>query len=82
MYIYQLPKWPDFHWDKEKLSRLLAEVRYRQGKLTGRMESMGFGLQAEATLHTLTLDVLKSISRLDKLDTISCFHVRRCFIPH
>ncbi|OQP66618.1 Fic family protein [Niastella populi] len=60
MYIYQLPKWPDFHWDKEKLSRLLAEVRYRQGKLTGRMESMGFGLQAEATLHTLTLDVLKS----------------------
>lgn len=60
MYIHQLPKWPDFQWDKEKIARLLSEVRYRQGKLTGRMESMGFNLQAEATLHTLTLDVLKS----------------------
>jgi Fic family protein len=60
MYIHQLPKWPDFEWDKEKIASLLSEVRYRQGKLTGRMESMGFNLQAEATLHTLTLDVLKS----------------------
>ena len=60
MYIHQLPKWPDFQWDKEKISGLLSEVRYRQGKLTGRMENMGFSLQAEATLHTLTLDVLKS----------------------
>ena len=60
MYIHQLPQWPDFHWDKEKLSRLLSEVRYKQGKLTGRMESMSFSLQAEVTLLTLSLDVLKS----------------------
>jgi Fic family protein len=60
MYIHQLAKWPDFQWDKEKLSLLLSKVRYRQGKLIGRMESMGFALQAEATLETLTLDVLKS----------------------
>ncbi len=59
-YIYQLKGWPRFQWDQEKLSELLKEVRYRQGRLLGRMESLGFKLKAEATLQTLTLDVLKS----------------------
>lgn len=39
---------------------MLAEVRHRQGRLLGRMEGMGFRLQSEASLQTLTLDVLKS----------------------
>lgn len=39
---------------------LLAEVRNLQGRILGRMESLGFELRAEATLETLTLDVLKS----------------------
>lgn len=59
-YIYQLPNWPEFHWNQNKLTQLLAEVRHRQGRLLGRMEGLGFDLQAEATLQTLTLDVLKS----------------------
>src|SRR5690349_8732374 len=60
MYIHQLAKWPDFQWNKEELIQLLGQVRHHQGKLLGRMESMGFSLQSEATLQTLTLDVLKS----------------------
>ena len=59
-YIYQLKNWPDFQWDQEKLAKPLAEVRHRQGRLLGRMEGLGFSLQAEATLQTITLDVLKS----------------------
>jgi Fic family protein len=60
VYIYQLADWPRFRWDQEKLAQLLAEVRHRQGKLLGRMESLGFNLQAEANLYTLTQDILKS----------------------
>ncbi|HTE12498.1 MAG TPA: Fic family protein [Chitinophagaceae bacterium] len=60
VYIYQLKNWPDFQWDREKLALQLTEVRHRQGRLLGRMEGMGFHLQAEANLHTITLDVLKS----------------------
>lgn len=60
IYIYQLKEWPHFQWDNEQISLLLAEVRHRQGRLLGRMESLGFHLQEEATLRTLTLDVLKS----------------------
>lgn len=59
-YIHELPNWPNFKWDRETLAPLLVEVRYRQGRLIGRMEGLGFHLQAEATLQTLTLDVLKS----------------------
>lgn len=59
-YIHQLPNWPEFHWNQNKLAQQLAEVRHRQGRLLGRMEGLGFNLQAEATLQTLTLDVLKS----------------------
>jgi Fic family protein len=59
-YIYQLKDWPTFTWDQDKIALKLAEVRHHQGRLLGRMEGMGFRLQAEANLHTLTLDVLKS----------------------
>jgi Fic family protein len=60
VYIHQFTDWPHFQWDEQKLTPLLAEVRHRQGRLLGRMEGLGFKLQAEANLHTITLDVLKS----------------------
>jgi len=59
-YIHQLSDWPRFRWDQEALAGPLAEVRHRQGRLLGRMESLGFVLQKEAELETLTLEVLKS----------------------
>lgn len=60
VYIHQLPHWPRFVWDHERVTPLLAEVRNRQGRLLGRMEGLGFQLRAEANLQILTLDVLKS----------------------
>jgi Fic family protein len=60
IYIYQLANWPTFQWNQEKLNQLLTEVRHRQGRLLGKMERLGFELQNEATLQTLTLDILKS----------------------
>ena len=59
-YIHQLPDWPKFSWNYAALSGTLASIRHRQGRLIGRMESLGFSLRAEAILQTLTLDVLKS----------------------
>jgi Fic family protein len=59
-YIHELPDWPDFKWDQEKLAGPLAALRHRQGRLIGRMETLGFSLRGEATLRTLTEDVLKS----------------------
>jgi Fic family protein len=59
-YIHQLADWPRFDWNQEALAVPLAEIRHRQGRLLGRMEGLGFDLQKEAELETLTLDVLKS----------------------
>lgn len=59
-YIHELPDWPRFRLDREALAEPLAAVRHRQGRLTGRMEALGFNLRQEAVLKTLTEDVLKS----------------------
>jgi len=70
MYIHERKEWPEFHWDEARLTGLLAEVRHQQGRLLGRMEALGFGLRAEATLQTLTQDVLKTSEiEGEKLDT-------------
>lgn len=60
MYIHQLSDWPKFTWDATLLTSVLAKVRFKQGKLLGKMGSLGFELQSEAVLQTLTWDVVKS----------------------
>src|SRR5229473_4163131 len=59
-YIHGQPDWPKFRWNREAVSKRLADVRHQQGRLLGRMEGLGFTLQQEAVLQTLTADVLKS----------------------
>ncbi|ABQ35414.1 Fic family protein [Bradyrhizobium sp. BTAi1] len=60
VYIHERAEWPDFEWNTEKLSETLAQVRHKQGRLLGRMERLGFQLKAEASLQTLTEEVVKS----------------------
>jgi Fic family protein len=59
-YIHALPNWPDFRWDNKRLASQLAAVRHRQGRLIGRMGALGLTLQKEATLQSLTEEVVKS----------------------
>jgi Fic family protein len=59
-YIHEKADWPNLKWNDVKLLPLLADVRHRQGRLLGRMEGLGFRLRAEASLTTLTADVIKS----------------------
>lgn len=59
-FIHQLDDWPHFSWKLEEIVNLLSEVRNLQGRLLGRMETLGFELRNEASLETLTLEVLKS----------------------
>ena len=60
IYIHEQDNWPYFNWDNNKVLLKLGETRNQQGKLLGKMETLGFDLQNEAVLNTLTLDVLKS----------------------
>lgn len=59
-YIYEYKNWTDFTWREADINALFGEVRNLQGKLIGRMNTLGFATKEEAALTTLTLDVLKS----------------------
>jgi Fic family protein len=59
-YIHELPDWPAFRWNQDRLAAPLAAARHLQGRLIGRMEAFGFKVKEEAVLRTLTADVLKS----------------------
>ena len=60
MWIHERQDWPTFTWDAETLASKLADIRHRQRRLLGRMEGLGFELKREASLCTLTNDVVKS----------------------
>jgi Fic family protein len=60
VFIHQQVNWPNFTWENDEIVNLLSEARNLQGRLIGKMESLGFDLRNEALLDTLTLDVLKS----------------------
>ncbi len=60
MYIYERSEWPNFSWDLSAIADLLASLRYRQGRLLGSMEALGFPLREEYRLQVLTEDVVKT----------------------
>ncbi|MCK9270152.1 MAG: Fic family protein [Bacteroidales bacterium] len=60
IYIHEQDGWANFTWSDKPVLLKLGEARNLQGRLLGRMESLGFELRNEAVLNTLTLDVLKS----------------------
>ena len=59
-YIYEHSNWTAFTWQDVSISSLFGEVRLMQGKIIGHMNALGFSAKEEATLTSLTLDVVKS----------------------
>ncbi len=60
MWIHEYKEWPNLTYDVGVLSSILATIRHKQGRLLGRMESLGFDLRQEANLNTLISDVVTS----------------------
>jgi Fic family protein len=59
-YIHEQSGWPQLTWDNDELAAPLAAVRCQQGRLLGKMETLGFDLRSEASLVVLTADVVNS----------------------
>ncbi|RFO96528.1 DUF4172 domain-containing protein [Rhodoferax lacus] len=57
-YIWQLPDWPQLHYDAAALAAPLAQVHRAQGQLMGRMAQLGLAERQQATLQVLTQEVL------------------------
>ncbi len=59
-YIHEREDWPKFKLDQESLVGKLASARHLQGRLIGLMHGLGFPVQAETTLRSLTEEILTS----------------------
>lgn len=83
-FIHENKDWPAFRWQADEVLPALADVRHRYGCLLGRMQAMGFDLQAEASLRILTSDVVQTSAieghRLDADDVRSSI-ARRLGLP-
>ncbi len=59
-YIYEYSSWSNFTWDETLIYPLLTELRFMQGEILGKIKSLGFRLQEQTTLNTITDDIIKS----------------------
>ena len=60
MYIWERPDWPQFTWDSERLLKPLCEAHFKQGRLLGKIDSLGFEVQLRAELQAITEETVKS----------------------
>lgn len=58
--IHQRPDWPRFRWDPAALAARLAETRFRQGRLIGRMEAQEPEARRAAAEAVLAAEALAS----------------------
>ena len=59
-YLHQRPDWPTLTWDDRAIATQLGRVSHLRGNLLGRIQPLEFDLQQQATLETLTYDVVKT----------------------
>lgn len=60
LYIWQRPDWPHWRYDLAALASPLADVSRAQGVLLGRLADTGLALREQASLATLTDDVVNT----------------------
>ena len=59
-YLWESSEWPTWRFDLAALARPLADVSRAQGLLMGQLANVGMALRDQASLSTLTEDVVKT----------------------
>jgi Fic family protein len=59
-YIWQHSQWPDLRWNAARLLPLVSAARVEQGKLLGRVRSLGFALSREAEAEILVEEAVQT----------------------
>ena len=59
-YIHEYPDWTQWQWSDKKLLPLVSRVRILQGRLLGKLLTLGFDLNVEAQLDAVTLEIIKT----------------------
>ena len=59
-YIHEHLDWTEWQWSDKKLLPLVSRVRILQGRLLGKLLTLGFDLNVEAQLDAVTLEIVKT----------------------
>lgn len=59
-YIHEHSNWTEWQWSDKKLLPLVSRVRILQGRLLGKLLTLGFELNVEAQLDAVTLEIVKT----------------------
>ena len=59
-YIHENKDWTEWQWSDKKLLPLVSRVRILQGRLLGKLLTLGFDLNVEAQLDAVTLEIVKT----------------------
>lgn len=59
-YIHDYENWWQFRYDSSLIMNKLGRLRAKQGEMLGRMLSLGFDSQEEATLSNMSLELVRS----------------------
>ena len=60
IYIWQHVDWPNFTWNTSLVEPLQNSVQERQARLLGKLEALGFDMQKQTALESMTEDVIRS----------------------
>lgn len=61
-YLWENPDWPHFQWDWSIVAQTLGSVRFQQGKLLGKVASLGFDLGNDAYAKVLIEDAIQTFA--------------------
>lgn len=59
-YIHERSDWTKWQWSDKELLPLVSRVRILQGRLLGKLSTLGFDLNVEAQLDAVTLEIVKT----------------------
>lgn len=59
-YIHERSEWTKWQWSDKALLPLVSRVRILQGRLLGKLSTLGFDLNVEAQLDAVTLEIVKT----------------------
>lgn len=59
-YIWQSDNWPSLKWNEQLLAPEIESIRIEQGRLWGRIETLGYQVREQTLLQALTQDIVKS----------------------
>ena len=79
IYVWQNTDWPDFRWNELQVAPLLNSVQEHQAKLLGMLSVLGFDMQKQTALESMTEDVVRSSEiEGELLNRVCSSRGRRC----